>query len=377
MALFYNGFYHYTYGRQTGNIGGSQIGGGLSGAQAWRRTPSDRRGVPAGGANKWAPPVETPFPTLQGLTTLSGLWLPPHATGPWDSVQTRGNTPAGKNFIYLPGPARPVAGADYNGYRSADYTPITYVLANADFTGYWAYGGYTASAGVGGDEGLWSGAASAGGSFGRDFSQPTNIFVPTNAGGLPEGDGLSMYIDTIDPMTTFFSNAGGMVTVVFYAITAAAAALGTLTAQTPYANPALVGDTGFMGLHFSDAGLTAGAYDATARNVGGGPNDGWQMITQPCPINAYTVGQMRWGNGSLDVRAVPGALSGSRKGRWASTPFGGITTLTGPFRMFGNYNLSALFNGDIYHVSTRNYRPSNDEADGELWAAFASIGQST
>ncbi len=200
--------------------------------------------------------------------------------------------------------------------------------------------------------------------------------MPTDAGGgVALGDGISQYIITNEIASDFFTASQGMATVVFYAVTAAAFVSGTLTAQQPYDNPPLFADAvGYLGLHFSDAGLTAGAFDGVARDVGGGPNDGWQMVTVPCPDSQYCIGQMRWGFGRLEVRAfTPLSPAG---GEWSWCHFGSVQNLTGQIRMFANYNLTSFLNANIYNMSFANFYPSNKEADGMAWAAIAQIGQS-
>lgn len=378
MSLFQNGYNNYSFGRQCGALGGLQMGGGIYGAQAWRRNPVDFRGVPAGGARKWAPPVETPFPVLQSVANMGALWLAPYAEGPLNTMPTKSAGPAidRANFVYCPGPARPTIGQLYNGYRSANYERTTYDLATANLSGRWDYTGYSATAGVGGDEGLWLGVASGGASNGRDIAQTTVANVPVDAGGgVPQGDGVGTWLVTNEIASDFFTADAGIATFVFYLITAAAFVPGTLTAQTPYDNPPLFSDSvGYLGLHLSDAGLTAGAYDGVARDVGGGPNDGWQMVTVPCPDSQYVVGQMRWGKGRLEVRVfTPLNPNG---GEWKWCAFGSVQNLTGNIRLFANYSLASFLNANIYNVLFANFYPSDIEADGMAWAAYAQIGQS-
>lgn len=216
--------------------------------------------------------------------------------------------------------------------------------------------------------GRWSGADSRGTSLGQDWISPTGALIPTlssiNTLSNPQTDGANDYME-MSPTTypyksrksidSIFASNGGGGTIIAGIIAHDAPVYnpGTVTAQTPYENDGIVTDSsGYMGLHWSDGGFTAGLYDATARDSGGGPasNNGWQMATVPATVSVPNIAIMRW-NGTvleLGVNAIAGVTT------WTTVDAGVIAYRLGTLRLGTNYNAARYLNADIGAIQLYN-----------------------
>jgi hypothetical protein len=139
--------------------------------------------------------------------------------------------------------------------------------------------------------------------YANSFYQLTPAAVPANTGG-PRGDGINDYLTSDLLLSDVFepTGASGTLTFAWYGDAASAPNFGTVTAQTPYANPGIFSDHGgYFTVVFTTSGITVGAYDGVPRDSGGGPgtNDGWQMVTEPLAVTTDGVVQVRWGAGTL------------------------------------------------------------------------------
>jgi hypothetical protein len=266
-------------------------------------------------------------------------------------------TPAGSSYVYFGGSHR---------MRSGISAAITEVY-NA---GAYAIGGGIAT---------WPATNTT---PGWDFTQGTAGNQPTDVGGAPRGDGVDDYLDaagiTVDDLMQT-TGVAGTATFLVYPLAALPAVLGTNTAQSPYSNPAVFSDgLGYVGVHVHDAGVTFGAYDGVGRDLGGGPNDGWQMVTVMPPssviVNNYLLIQIRWDGtaGTMELR-VGDAASGTMSA-WSSAAFGGVQVTTGVPRLFGNYALSAMFEGYIYAHEYYAGVLEDERADEQLRDVQARVG---
>jgi len=232
----------------------------------------------------------------------------------------------------------------------------------------WAYSTYSDTHGGGGNEGYWSDGGT------QTFTQLTSTAVPNNFGGPRFVSANSDTLEGSMVMSDLFSNVlGGTITLGFFGDAAAAANLGTLTAQTGYLNPGIFSTTATdFGIHFSDAGVTVCAYDGVNRDVGGGPNDGWQQVTVSLAVFTDAVIQVRWGggNGVLALRVI----TASGWGSWQTCAFSDLTSYADFVRLGANYSLSAYLDGLIYELSTAAVYLSDLEADAEVRHLASNVG---
>lgn len=210
------------------------------------------------------------------------------------------------------------------------------------------------------------------------FYQRTAANVPLYVGGA-RGDGIDDYLDTDLLLSQIFASDGssGTMTFSFYGDSAAVFAPGTVTAQTPYANPAVFSDAGgYFNINFTDAGITVGGYDGVPRDSGGGPgtNDGWQMVSAALPVTTDGIVQVRWGLADLlEVRVVTYAGSTG----WQTCAFSGIQVPGYKGRLFANYAVTAFVAGIVYNMTAQNRRLTDPEADDAIYTLAASIGINT
>jgi hypothetical protein len=242
--------------------------------------------------------------------------------------------------------------------------------ARLQSTQFWGLD-YSDTHGGGSNEGFWDSGTDT-------FVQTTPANVPNAAGGPRFTAANSDQLTTTATLATLFAADGseGTITFAFYGDVAQTAALGTSTTQTPYANPALFSDSlGYFGIHYSTAGITAGAYDGVARDVGGGPNDGWQMTTVALANNTDAIVQCRFGGGTMELRVI----TASSWGAWTPCDFSTIAVNTGTCKLGVNYDGTQFLDALIYAMSTKTTKMLDVYADDEVRyianAANINIGQ--
>lgn len=197
--------------------------------------------------------------------------------------------------------------------------------------------------------------------FPGSFYMQTATNVPVMAGGIASADGVNDYLDSDLTLADVFAADGskGSATFAVDVFGPPAYNAGTLTAQTPYANPALLADaSGYFAVGVVAGYAYVGAYDGVNRDVGGGPNDGWQVAKAAAPGSAVPiVVQIRWDAtiGLLEIRVNLGA--------WVSCAFSAIAVMSGKLRLFSDYAISYFQNAYIYEWSTMTRRMTDGEAD--------------
>jgi hypothetical protein len=180
----------------------------------------------------------------------------------------------------------------------------------------------------------WVGNASAGGSAGRDLTEPT---TPPTAGPPIKGlapaafDGTNDKIASNIAVSTFLGAAAWEVHGLFSADAAPARTIGA-----PYLSPALVTDSasGFFYISYSDGGVMAGHFDGAFRE-----------ILSPCPTGGLHVFQA-WFDGTKLNLQIDGGIP--------ATPVvaGAAVFGAGLLKVGANYNGTATFNGRIVEVLT-------------------------
>lgn len=238
----------------------------------------------------------------------------------------------------------------------------------------WLKGYYSATAGGGGNEGLWVSDSTT-----YSITQTVPAFVPIySIGGAEFSSASSSFLGGSVAFTNILSEAAGTITAVIYATAAVAPSFGTNIAQTPYNNPGILSETNnFFGIYFTTSGVTVGAYDGVARDSGAGPgtNDGWQMVTVACATSTYAVIQVRWGAGSnlLELRVHTASAWGS----WTTCDFSQLIN-----GVMGNIVLgkstngapNSFYDGDVFEFSAHPTALSDLYADEEARYIAARIG---
>ncbi len=237
--------------------------------------------------------------------------------------------------------------------------------------------------------GTWFGEDTRGATLGQDWITTTGgTTIPAlnsiNALANPLVDGTDDYMSqfttnypykTVRTIDEIFAPGGGAGTIIAGLIPYDAPAYvpGTLTAQSPYDNDGIVVDTvGYMGLHWSDGGFTAGLYDATPRDVGGGLNDGWQMATVAATVSVPNIAIMRWNGTVLEIaaNATAGVIT------WVTVDAGAISYRLGTLRLGSNYSLGRYANADFGAVRTYNRYLSDAEINEAGYDIQTTLGWS-
>lgn len=370
------------FGIDAGNLGfdnGEREFGGIAvEAPAWEATPSAYPGLTL----QWGSFLDTRFGvTLDGSGNVKA-W-----TSRVDSPAVYPNTTVPFKFIArapslavapsIGSGTAPPSGAQYFYFDGTEHLRSS---ALYQFTERYSYIAYTATAGAGLNEGLWTGVNTL-----FEWRQDTASLVPATVGG-PRSDGVNDWLElrTVGGGGTVGDGFGVQVNQLFYvdgtagsasfavyadALSSYASGYGS-AAQLPWALPAYFADSqGYMavGQYTETAdGISYayfGAYDGVSRSVGGGPlNDGWQMVRVPLGVTADAVVQVRWNTTTMGIRVVN--ASANTDSGWVTNAFSGVAVFNGVARLFATYTLGGLyFQGIIYDCSTLNRTYTDAEAD--------------
>ena len=197
-----------------------------------------------------------------------------------------------------------------------------YSPASEALTGYWERGNYDAQLGT------WPGLASAGASGGRDLTQSTAGYRPSETNLEPVFDGVDDRLGSSLAVDSFVAGGAGTVFVVYEPASLAAAA------DNPYDDPALVGIAGQYGLlQVNTDGARASLYDGAYRQA-----------TITAPAGTMHAATLKW-NGTNGYLSVDGS---------AFTSFTCSTVLLlsgGALRIGANWDASKKFNGAIRAIA--------------------------